>query len=178
MAWVNSRTQYGRVAKWLHWIIAILVITMLLGVFYLDYIPKSAKPMVIMLHKSTGILVLFLVIFRLVWALSQIKPSLPASVPKWQKKIARSIHGLLYVGLFIMPLSGWIMATAANKFPVFYGLFSWPFPFIQSNKGLARQLFQVHQLTAWILLTLVSLHILAALKHHFINKDNVMKSML
>lgn len=174
----NTDVSYGSISKALHWFIAITAIIMLLGVFYIDLIPKSMKGTFFFFHKATGVLILFLMLFRLSWSIENQKTTLPKAMPCIEKLLARGMQHLLIFFMILMPLSGWIMATAAGRNPTFYGLFNMPLPFIPQSKELATQMSSLHEIIAWTLLALLSLHILGALKHHFINKDNVLKAML
>lgn len=174
----NSTTNYGSVSRTLHWLVALLVITMVLGLFYIELIPKNYKGTFFFFHKATGVLVLFLIIFRIIWSIESTKPSLPIVMPFVEKILARTVqHALLFL-VMIMALSGWVMATAAGKPPTLYGLVSIPLPFIPASKALAKQMSELHYCCAWSIFALLCLHILGGLKHHFVNKDSVLKSML
>jgi len=170
--------SYSSASKFFHWLIAIIVIPMVLFSFFLDDLPKSIGGTAVMLHKSFGLTVLFLMIFRLVWVIRKWKPALPASVPLWQRTTARLVQHALYITIIAMPLVGWIMSMAAQKTPVFFGLFKLPLPGIPADKTLAKNMFEIHSTLAWIIIIIVALHILGAIKHHFIDKDNVLKRML
>lgn len=175
----NTETTYGSVAKWLHWLIFFFILGLLIAGFSLDFISdRPTKISVVVLHKAFGLTVLALVVLRIFWALSNIKPKLPTSIPAWQRFGSTSVHYVLYVLMLAMPLSGWMMATAANKAPSYFGLAVIPMPFVPVDKDLAKFANTSHWLLAWLIVGFVSLHILAALKHHFINKDNVLKRML
>lgn len=178
MAYRNTVISYGSVAKFLHWFIFILVSTLLIVGFVMDDIQgKALKGLVYNAHKLTGILVLGLMMFRIAWALTNKKPKLPDHTPTYEKVFAYSIHILLYVLLLLMPLSGWIMSCAAAKCPSFFGLFNLTLP-ILPNKALANLCGQIHQITAWTIISVLTIHVTAALKHHFLNKDHILKRML
>ena len=139
---------------------------------------KALKGQVYMLHKSTGISILILMLFRAAWTLNNTKPALPNGSAVWERIAELSLHGLLYVILIVMPLTGWIFSTAAGHAPHFFGLFSMPLPGIPESKALAKQASNLHEIIAWIIIVLVGTHIAAALKHHFVNKNNVLTRML
>lgn len=170
-------TAYSSGSKAFHWTISVLVILMLSFGFFLDDLPKEYKPVVYMIHKSTGLTVFVLMILRFVWLQISGKPTLPASVPRWQKQAAHFLHYALYIAVISMAMFGWIMSVAAGKIPSYFGLMSLPLP-IEPNKPLAKLMLECHKITAWVLIILIVLHVLAALKHHFVDKDNVLKSML
>ncbi len=164
--------------KWLHWLAALLVFGMLGVGFFLSDVPSEFKGTAYMLHKSTGLTILALMLIRLVWISSSGKPKLPESTPKWECFLASSVQHALYLFLVAMALSGWLMATASNKIPVYFGWFRVPFPGVTPNETLAEWMYDTHGVIAWILLGLVGLHIAGALKHWLIQKDDVLDRML
>ncbi len=174
----NTQQTYGVIAKCLHWLVALLIIALLIVGTSINYISTDAiKFNVINIHKSFGLLVLALVIIRIVWRFSNKTPELPLTTPRWQRRAARLSHMLIYIAILLMPISGIIMSTAAGYPPRFFGLFTLQLP-IAVNKVTAQWFNQAHEILAWIILALVCIHILAALKHHFIDRDNVLKRML
>jgi len=173
----QERVSYASGSKLFHWLIAIIVISMLSFSFFLSDVPEQYSPLAYMLHKSFGLTVLCLMVFRIIWIRYHGRPLLPATLPSWQKVLIRSVQYSLYVFLFAMPISGWVMSVAANKTPLFFGLFHVPLP-IEPNKALAGFMSQTHTIIAWILIGLITLHVAGALKHYLINKDNVLQSML
>lgn len=178
--WTNTQQSYGLVAKVFHWLTAVLVLAMLcIGlVIGMGYIPTGWHGFVYNLHKSVGIVVLFVIIARLVWRLSNIQPPLPNSVPSSQRWLAWFNHWALYIALLVMPLSGWLMATASGHIPYFFWLFHWSFPGVGLNSQLASWMVSVHYYTAWVLSALIVLHITGALQHALIRQDGVIKRML
>ena len=115
---------------------------------------------------------------RLAWVMYIKKPALPEAMPRWERFLARFVQHSLYLFLFAMPLSGWLMATASNKIPVYFGWFSVPFPGILPDEALAHWMSEAHYYIAFILLGLIALHTAGALKHRFIDKDDVLNSMM
>lgn len=175
----NTKSSYGSVTKWLHWLIFFGILGLLIVGFFMDDIAdKATKGQVVMLHKSMGLTVLLLGIIRIVWALMNPHPGYSDKVPGWQVFAARSMHFILYALVIAMPLSGWIMSMAAGKTPMYFGLFPVVLPGVPLGRPLAKLANWYHLVLAWTIISFVSLHILAALKHHFINKDNVLKRML
>jgi cytochrome b561 len=169
-------TGYSPMMKFLHWLIALAVIMMLIVGFFLEDIPEQYHAYTI--HKSTGITLLFLVIFRFIIIHASGRPPLPDSVKLWEKALSRFVQYSFYILLILMPLSGWIMSVAAGYIPSYFGLFNLPLPGIGLDKPLGDFMSESHTIIAWILIVFVALHIAGALKHHFINKDNVLKQML
>ncbi len=170
--------SYSAGTKWLHWLVAIIVILMLSFSFFLSDIPKSSQPMAYMIHKSMGLTVLFLMLARIFWIIRTGKPELPFSVARWERVTSQVVQISLYVLLIAMPFSGWIMSMAADRVPVYFGLFYMPLYGIPVNKLLSEFFVNVHVTIAYLLIGLISLHIAGALKHHFIDKDKVMRRML
>ncbi|GGI77019.1 cytochrome b [Legionella impletisoli] len=174
---MNSMVQYSSGSKFFHWLIAIMVTFMLCFGFFLDDLPKAIQPFAYMMHKSFGLTVLMLMVLRVIWIVKSGKPSLPNTVPFWEKAFSRIVQYSFYVLLFAMPLSGWIMSAAADKTPVFFGLFKAPLP-IAPNQALAKFMNQSHGVIAWVLIGLLVLHVAGAVKHYFWDKDRVLQSML
>lgn len=173
----NTKTQYGSIAKFFHWLIFVLVLGLLIVGFTWEDFPVPQKFTLIDIHKLTGLSVLLLVILRVVWSFINIKPGLPWAVKAWERIAEYSVHGLLYLLLLAMPVSGWIMSTAAGRPPQIGGHLI-PAPGIAINSSLARTALTLHVTFAWCLIALVTLHILAAFKHYLINKDNILQRML
>lgn len=172
----NTYQSYGSVSKFFHWTIFILVFLMIGYGFILGYLPKPWKPLAYNIHKITGITILILMLLRLGWALINPKPKLPSVTPLWQIASERLMHFGFYVVLIAMPLAGWVMASAAGKPPKLLG-YALSLPISQS-KTLAKQAGIIHSWLAYLIIFMVCLHILAALKHHFINKDNILRRMM
>jgi len=170
----NTDMKYGSMSKFFHWLVFLLVLTLILvGFFWED--TGTIKGTVINTHKLIGLLTLTIVILRLLWTLNNPKPQIP-NAKRLEKVVEHTVHGLIYLALFGMPLSGWLMVTAAGRPPHLFGQ-ALPMPGIAQDKALAGLAADVHLVLAWTLIVLVSLHVLAALKHHFIDKDIVLKRM-
>lgn len=174
MAFRNSSSAYGSIAKSFHWIIALLVIIMLFVGYFMGGWGVAA---IFNLHKLTGLTILLLVVMRVIWVLQNPRPNLPASVSKIEKFAAHTVQGILYLCLLLMPLSGWAMSTAFGYFP-HIGAWVIPMPGIPIDHEFALFFAQMHGIMALILIAFICLHTLGALKHHFIDKDNVLKNML
>lgn len=174
----NNLEQYGSITRLFHWTIAILVIGMItLGVVMGNIDDKAIRGELYSIHKSFGLLILGLMILRLLWRLNNPTPLLPNHLPSWQKLAAHANHWLLYITLICMPISGLIMSTAAGYPPKFFNLFTVALP-IAKNKALSSIAGDIHEILAWVISALIVIHLLGALKHHFIHKDNVLKRML
>lgn len=177
----NTISTYGVISKILHWTIALLILIQ----FYLVYWKHAMLPeksaianfYINGLHKPIGVVVLLLAIFAVTWKVNNPKPNYPLTMPKWEKQSAIFVQSLLYLILFAMPISGLIMSTAAGYPPNFFGLYQFP-QFLENNEVMAQFFFNVHEITSYLVITLVVIHVGAAIKHHFIDRDDVLKRML
>lgn len=177
MRFKNTTSRYGIIAILLHWTMALLIIGLvILGLTMAD-MPVSARKLEFYgWHKEFGILVLMLAIVRLIWRLSNSLPSL-ATIPRFEQIGARLAHWAFYFFMFAMPISGWLITSAAGLPVSFFGWFVLP-NLIDANQNSLELFTEVHEWLGYGLIATFSLHILAALKHHFINKDEILKRML
>ncbi|MDR3501616.1 MAG: cytochrome b [Legionella sp.] len=172
----NSTTHFGIIAILLHWIIAVLIIGLLALGLYMVTLPISLEKLKLYgWHKEYGFLVLFIALFRLIWRLSNTTPEL--ALPWLEKIAARSMHWIFYGFMFAMPITGWLITSAAGLPASFFGLFSLPNLIAPDQHKLV--LFEwMHQWLGYALIAAICLHAAAALKHHFINKDDILRRML
>ncbi len=174
----QKESGYPKGFRWLHAIVALLVICMLFAGFSLSGLSDGLKPTAYLLHKSTGLLILSLMLVRLMWRVRFRAPGLSPLLPKYRVFIEKLVHRSFYVFLILMPMSGWMMSVAANRAPSFYGLFTLDLPFIPKDPVLATNLFKVHATTAIILISLILLHITFNTLHVVLNKDKVINRMI
>lgn len=174
----NSTEKFGVIAQLFHWTVVVLIVTQFVLAQRADSLPRgSALLATLALHKSIGITILALAILRLVWRWMNPVPPMPSTAPRWQQIAARLSHIALYGLLILMPLFGWLMSSARN-FPVsWFGWFTLP-DFIEPNKQAYEFFHEGHEFLATVLAVLALIHIAAALKHHFIDKDDVLMRML
>lgn len=178
-------TRYSTVAIVLHWAIALLLIANIGLAWWFQNIPKSLTTFQLMqLHKSTGILILLLSLARLGWRLIHPVPPYPAGLPAWEKAAASAVQWGFYLVMIGMPLTGWIMVSGSktNIPTVIYGLVPWPhLPFVHGATGAAKSFWhtvgETHGLLAKLAYGLILLHVAAALKHQFLDKDVIMARM-
>lgn len=173
----NTQFQYGSINKFLHWLIAFLVLFMLCLGYIMGYIKNEVVfGEVINIHKLTGLSILALMIMRALWVLSNPRPKLPENMPVWQNYAARGLHFLFYIALIAMPIVGWIMSVAAGHTPK---LFSWEITLpIQQNKSIADLFETIHNTLAIIIIIMITMHVSAAFYHLLYRKDNVLQRML
>lgn len=173
----NTQAYYGIIAQLLHWLMFIMLSAMVAVGFIMHDMEGPLKIKLIGLHKATGICILLLAVLRLCWRAMNVTPALPASMPSYQKFGAHAVHWLLYGMMFFLPITGWMMSSAAG-FPVsVYGLFTMPMV-IAPDKPLQHMFHDLHEIGVYCFLVIAAAHILAALVHHFYNKDNILKRML
>jgi cytochrome b561 len=127
-------------------------------------------------HKWIGITVLLLAGVRVVWRLTHRPPPLPDSVVRWQRQASAVVHGLLYVLILAIPLSGWLMSSAKGFPVVWFGVLPLP-DLVGKSRELGELLEEVHEWLNYTLLALVILHVAAALKHHFIERQPFLQRM-
>jgi cytochrome b561 len=174
----SSPTRYSAVAQAFHWIIAALIVTQFTLAWTADDLPIGMHKLALLArHKSFGMTVLMLAILRLLWRLFNPPPALPAGMSKIERLLAKSTHVAFYVLLFAMPLTGWLMSSAKNYSVSWFGLFTWP-NLIAKHEDWFDVLRSTHEILSDVLFAIAILHILAALKHHFWNKDDVLLRML
>lgn len=178
MTYRNTTDSYGAIAKAFHWGIALLVIAMLGAGLYMTTLDPSPKMFQIYaLHKSVGIAILTLAVLRVLWRFSNPHPYALSNHLAWEKLLARAIHFLLYVSLFLMPLTGWLMSSAKGFSVSVFGWFTLP-DFIKPNDALAHLLGDIHQYAAYTLIAMIGLHFAGAIKHHIIDRDATLRRML
>jgi cytochrome b561 len=182
VATYNTAGSWGWPAKALHWLVAALVVGMLLLGFAMVWLVADlgAKFRLHQLHKSCGVLVFALVLLRLGWrGLNRTVPSLPDGLRPWERSAARLTHRGFYALLLLLPVTGWITASASPLgIPtVVFGWFELPNP-VGPDGALEGVVSWVHAALALALVVLLALHVGAALKHHFVLRDDVLRRML
>ncbi len=175
---MSAPHAYGSIARSFHWLIALLLLLQIPLAFYMVDQPLGPDKLGnYATHKSVGLLIFSVTALRLAWRLAHPAPTLPAGMPGWQRIAARITHVLLYALMFLMPFTGLLRSQAAN-FPVsFFGLFTVP-ALIGADQDFSKGMAAAHEVQGTILLSLISAHALAALYHHFIRHDGVLRTML
>ena len=171
-----SDSHYTRTAVSLHWAMAGLILAgLFMGWTMTDMAISPQRLRIFNYHKWVGVTVLVLALVRLIWRLTHRPPALPA-MPSWQRRLAKFGHGLLYVLMLVVPVAGWIYSNASGYPVVYLGVVPLP-DLVERNKELADAWVQVHGNLAMILGVLIGLHVLAALQHQFIVKDDTLGRM-
>lgn len=174
----NTDTAWGTIAKFLHWGIAILIVAqIILGLVAIGWRLSPTKLNLFIWHKSLGILLLATIAARLLWRFANPTPHLPGNTPAWERFAAHASHALLYICMFGLPLSGWVINSAANVPLRVFWLF--PLPAITApDKALAETMKVVHLGLLVTLCIVLAIHIAAALRHHFIKRTDILLRML
>lgn len=166
--------RYSRVAIAFHWAIAALIVFNLwLGLGH-DSLPREWN--VMPAHKAVGITILALTVARIVWRLTHPAPPPPADIQPWERIAARASHIALYGFMLAMPLTGWAMVSGAKRRPLdWFGAFD--IPYLSVTEPISEWGHDAHELLGWGLIALVVVHVAAALRHHFLLRDNVLARM-
>jgi cytochrome b561 len=184
---MTARSSYSRLSITLHWLIALLILGNFVGGLLLHDLLNSPVPAerqlgftVVQLHKSFGLTVLALSLLRLGARLAYGAPPLPDHMTPTERLLAKLTHWGFYAIMILVPLSGWLMVSASPLgFPtLWFGLFEWPHLPVETSKALSEQAGDAHEIMAFIGAGLFVLHVAGALKHHFLDRDDVLARML
>ncbi|MBV1707328.1 MAG: cytochrome b [Hyphomicrobiales bacterium] len=173
----GRRTSYSATSKWLHWIVAIIVIGMIPAGIIMSKLPKGPEKLMIFgYHTEFGVLVLLLVIWRFLTRLGHGTPAPVATLSAFERIASTSATHLLYLLLLAMPLIGWLAVSALGGHIEFFGLFQLP-ALMPKNPAVGKILLAAHKIGGISILVLVSAHILAALYHGLVKHDGVFSRM-
>lgn len=177
----NTRTTYGSITKLFHWVVATLFILQFYWIGAKKYVlpPKSELGIkyLVSYHKPVGTILLVVGILMVLWRFINIKPYYLKEMPAWEKVIAKITQYLLYICILLMPLSGVMMTRFSGRTIDMFGYFTIP-AFAQKNQDMASLFHEIHEYVGYVAFFIIILHTLAALKHHFYDKDNILKRML
>jgi cytochrome b561 len=182
----NTDARFGIVAQALHWIIALLI---LLQWFLIEWAeeaeharktdPAAALEQLAWMtrHKSFGMTILGLAILRLAWRFVSQPPGWPATMPAWQVWAARGVHYAFYALIFLLPITGWLLSSSADRPVSYFGLFTFP-DLVAPDKALHHDLEEIHETLFNVVVVLAGVHVAAALKHQFVDRDGLLRRML
>jgi cytochrome b561 len=175
----NTAERWGSVQIGLHWTIAALVLLVQVpaGITMVWHGPGVVQNICYDIHKTNGIVIFLLAIVRLSWRWSNPVPLLPTDMPGWQIKLARTTHALLYLVLFLMPVTGFLY-TAMAGFPVPFFMLVNLAQWVPVNKPVAEVFKYAHLTLQFVLYLTVLLHVAGALYHHYVRKDGILRRML
>ncbi len=172
------KTTYDPIAKILHWLVFVLLAIEFTIAWTMPGVHRGASPTTLVdLHFSFGMLILVVTVLRILWRLTHHVPALGGNMPHYEKVLALTTHYALYAGLLIMPFAGWTWASSRGWPITFFNLFSVQ-PIIATGSSLGSLAGNVHSFLGVAIASLIGLHALAALRHHFILKDDILKRML
>jgi cytochrome b561 len=178
----NAPTRYGTVAMTLHWLIGFSIIGLLIVGKYMHGLPDNDpnKFFLYQMHKSFGISVLVLTVVRIIWRVINPVPALPAGMPAWQRWGAHLSHFGLYALMLAIPLSGWAVASSSSTgIPtMLFGAVELPFLPVGNDRETHEFYEEAHELLGNLMILLLIVHVVAALKHHFVDRDTVFRRML
>ena len=182
MSVINTQTtrpeHYAPMAKWLHWIIALLVLMIIpAGIVMSNATPGPLQDRLYMLHRSTGVLILALVLVRILVRVTYGAPPPYAGLTRFERIASTAAHHTLYMLLLLMPLAGWMMASAFGATTSFYGLFDLP-NLVGKNEALFKVLNFAHKAGGILMVLVIVAHLGGALMHTFIKRDVVLWRML
>lgn len=177
-----ATARYTRLAIVLHWLLALAILGIFAVGFYMTDLPFSPWRLKLYnWHKWAGVTFLALTALRLLWRVTHRPPALPAAIaqamPTWQMRVYHATHYLLYALFFAVPLIGWAYSSAAGFPIVWFGVMPLP-DLLPVNKELAEIIKPLHGLSAYALIALAGLHIAAALKHHWLDRDGLLSRMM
>lgn len=176
----SDLSRWGALAQLFHWTIAVLILVQ--GTIGLVMVQLPKRPSVIPvydLHKSIGLTILTLAVLRLAWRAFDRRPPDPPGMPRWQHRVSRWTHVALYVLIFAVPLSGWLFDSASSLRPLhWWGLVTMPSLTGGPDRALKAFAENLHFTLFWVLFAVAALHVAAALKHHFLDRDEVLRRML
>ncbi len=181
-----SSERYSSVAITLHWVMAIAIVGMILGGWYMGDLPDGAPGQYFLyqMHKSIGITILLLTLARIIWRVMNRPPALPAEMNSLEKTASHLVHLGFYGLMIALPLTGWLYSSVSIKLDVptvLYGMISWPdVPFVEGLKTEAASgaVNFIHSKLAWVVLALLGLHVAGAIKHEFSAEEGVLKRMI
>lgn len=170
--------RYTPIAMTLHWLMAVGILgTFAFGIYMADLPLSPDKLRYYSWHKWAGVTLFMLVFLRLYWRMTHKPPAPPAHMPRWQILVAEGAHHMLYLLMLAIPLSGWLMSSAKGFQTVWFGVLPLP-DLLAKDKELGNLLQGVHVFLNYLMIAVVTAHVGAALKHHLIDRDDVLKRML
>ncbi|MDH5570711.1 MAG: cytochrome b [Gammaproteobacteria bacterium] len=178
----NTSTEFGTLSKGLHWVMALVIFSLLAVGLYMAALDEKdpARLDIYNLHKSFGVLAMMLIVARIVWLKITPAPALPAVFDSRERIIIKGVQGLLYVVMLLLPVSGYVMSTAAGYSVPFFGLMDMPVLF-SKNKEIAEFAHEMHELLGYTIILFIFLHVAGVIKHRLKDKggdSDILKRML
>ncbi|MEM7499281.1 MAG: cytochrome b [Pseudomonadota bacterium] len=188
MTALNTRTSWGWVQRAIHWVAAAVILFQLgMGYYMTTFLGDLERFSEIQTHKSWGFVAFVLVVLRFAWRMVNPTPAEP-DMPNWQRIASRGSHIALYGLMVVLPVTGWLMSSASplndpDAYPfqvknMVFGLFEMPDPYPTGDKALSEMLGTIHEFAAWGIAALLLIHVAAALKHQFVDRDGLLTRMI
>lgn len=178
----NDTESYGTLSKALHWLMALLIVALIVVGIYMTGLSEDdpARGQITGMHKAFGALAMLLVVVRVVWLRISPAPQLPAVFTAKEQRVVNSVKAGLYLLMFLVPIAGYVMSSAANRPISFFGLFDMPM-LIGENKAIAGFAHEAHELLAFAMILFILLHVAGAIKHRLKDRNgpsDIMNRML
>src|SRR5512143_2611548 len=169
---LNNAENYSLLSKGIQWLVALFIIVLIGISIYMADLPKEdpSRLQLFAMHKSFGALVLMLAVVRIIWLRISPAPALPSVFPAKEKEVVSSVKGMLYLLMFLVPVSGIIMSSAAGHPTSFFGLFDLP-ALVGENKATAGFAHEAHEMLAYAIIAFVALHLAGAIKHRLKDRN-------
>jgi cytochrome b561 len=174
----EPQTRYSGISIMLHWLIALMVLAQVLLITGHEATEGPLSRELVQIHKAVGLSILVLTLARIGWRMANPAIALPQEMKGWEKVLARATHILFYVALIVIPLTGWLASSASGRDISWFGLFDWPLLPVGGGREAAGRFMDIHELAVKGLYVLLALHVLGALKHHFVDRDGVLQRMI
>jgi cytochrome b561 len=172
----EPRNRYSNVSLLFHWGIALAVLAQVLLITAHE--ASESTRTFISAHKALGLTILIVTLARIGWRFANPALPMPPGTPGWQRIFARATHVGFYLLLIGLPLGGWAASSAGGRDIDYFGLFNWPLLPLPLDREMAGRFMDAHRAGVKVLYVLLALHVLGALKHHFIDRDNVLHRMI
>ncbi len=174
----NLRYSHGAIT--LHWLVAVLIIANYILVWTAEGKPEEQEHFLVGIHAATGIMILLLSVLRVIWRITHPAPPMEPGLKSWEVALATWVHRAFYFLIIAVPFTGWVMSSAASggKGLNIYGLFDFPGLPIGPDRDTAIAVYEVHEILATVMFFLLILHVAAALKHHFVDRDGTVGRMI
>jgi cytochrome b561 len=173
----DDGTNYDNVAIALHWATALLVVVQFVSAVTWDYFPRETRDTMESVHISLGVLLVVVILARIVWRLIP-GHQLSSLHAGWIRKASKAMHYLLYVLLMVQAGLGFAFRWAQGHPVEFFGLFGFPGPYGALDRATRHTIHDLHEYTGWVIIILAGAHAAAALFHHYVLKDRVLRRML
>ncbi len=176
---IFGQDKYTKIAIFLHWVVGLLVLSLIALGIYMHDIPKGDpdRAFFFNLHKSIGVTVGLLMLIRLWWRRKNLPPALPNTIPGWQRRLSKLSHGLLYGVLIVMPVIGFAALQFTKYGVTYFGLFKIS-PMGSNNPEIRDWLQSIHHDLSYVIMGLIAIHILAAMYHWIVLRDGIIRRML